>query len=236
MTTKGYKGFDENLRCRDFQYEIGKEYVHNGTTSLCHSGFHFVENPLDVFSYYDPTKRFAEVEAEGVSDQKDGDSKRVANKLKVTAELSLSALVGLGVKVILDKVNWKDDKVTNTGHYSASTNTDHYSASTNTGSCSASTNTGSYSASTNTGSCSASTNTGDRSASTNTGKQGYAASLGIEGKAKGAIGCWLTLAEWKQDKNGEWERIDIQTKKVDGKKIKADTFYSLVNGKFKEVK
>ena len=61
-------------------------------------------------------------------------------------------------------------------------------------------------------------------------------SLGIEGRAKGATGAWLTLAEWKQDKKYDWHRVNVQTVQVDGKKIKADTFYSLVSGKFVESK
>ena len=54
---KGFKGFDNNLTCRNFKYEIGKEYEHKGTTSLCQSGFHFCENPMDVLGYYGPTNR-----------------------------------------------------------------------------------------------------------------------------------------------------------------------------------
>jgi len=216
---KGYKGFNEKLQCtpdnKVFQYEVGKEYVHPGDPVWCNTGFHFCENPLDVLAFYPPTGRFAEIEA---NDVKTNDSiKWVAKKLKVTAELSLSALCELGVKFILDKVNFTDATATNTGDQSAATNT------------------GDQSAATNTGDQSAATNTGDQSAATNTGEEGYAASLGIEGRAKGAIGCWLTLAEWQEIDN-TWHRVDVQTKKVDGKNIKADTFYQLKNGKFTKVK
>ena len=201
----GFKGFGPDLKCRDHQYKVGETYTHNGDTKLCENGFHFCEAPLDVFGYYPPSdSRFATVEADEVSTQTDSDSKRVAKKLTISAELSLSALCGAGVKFILDKVDFTNAKETNTGYQSAATNT---------------------------GARSAATNTGDQSAATNTGKQGCAVSLGIEGKAKGAVGCWLTLAEWKEVKD-EWNRIDVKTVKVDGKKIKADTFYLLKGGKF----
>jgi hypothetical protein len=181
---KGFKGFDENLCCRNFQYEVGTEYTHDGEISLCNKGFHFVENPLDAFSYYAPnTGRFAEVEADGVSSQKSNDSKRVAKALKVTAELSLSALCGIGVKFILDRVNWKDAKESNTGDQSAATNTGYQSAATNTGDRSAATNTGYRSAATNTGDQSAATNTGDQSAATNTGDQSAATNTGDQSAA-----------------------------------------------------
>ena len=205
---KGYKGFDKDFKCRGFQYEVGKTYTHDGTLKICYSGFHFVENPLDVFSYYDPgSSKYTEVEAGGVIDQTESDSKRVSKTLHIGAELSLTALCVLGVKFILDKVDFANAPATNTGHSSAATNT---------------------------GDRSAATNTGYRSAATNTGEEGCAISLGIEGKASGALGCWLTLAEWKQNEKYEWHRIDVQTKKVDGKKIKAETFYALKDGKFTE--
>ena len=77
--------------------------------------------------------------------------------------------------------------------------------------------------------------TGYSGAASATGEQGCAVALGIEGKALGALGCWLTIAEWKIIEN-KCQRIDVQTKQVDGNKIKADTFYRLIEGKFTEVK
>ncbi len=262
-TLKGYKGFDKDFKCRGFQYEEGKTYTHKGDIKLCDSGFHFCENPMDIFTYYIPSdSRFAEIEAMDVDSAIDTDSKRVAKKIKIGVELDLHTICNLGAKFIIEKVDFTNSPSTNTGNWSASTNTGDRSASTNTGNWSASTNTGDRSASTNTGYRSASTNTGDqsastntgdqsastntgdqsastntgyRSASTNTGKEGCAISLGIEGIAKGAMGCWLTLAEWKNIDN-EWHRIDVQTKIIDNKDIKENVFYKLVNGQFIEVK
>jgi hypothetical protein len=228
----GFKGFDNTLKCRDFQYELGKTYTRKGTVNLCFSGFHFCENPFDVWSYYGPTNRFAQVEAEGVSKQTESDSKRVAKTLHIEAELTLPGFIGAGVKFILDKADF-ETSATNTGNYSAATNTGYQSAATNTGNYSAATNTGDYSAATNTGYRSAATNTGNYSAATNTGKNGFAINTGVEGKASGALGCYLTLAEWGYA-NGEYKLITAKTAKVDGLKIKADTFYTLKGGKFVE--
>jgi hypothetical protein len=257
----GYKAFNPNWTCRDYQYEVGKTYTHDGKVDLCHQGFHFCENPMDVLSYYPPTGKFAEVEADGVTDQRDSDSKRVSKTLTIKAELSLRSLMDAGVKFILSKVDFTNAPATNTGYQSAATNTGEKSAATNTGyqsaatntgeksaatntgeksaatntgEKSAATNTGNYSAATNTGNQSAATNTGNHSAATNTGVEGVAMSIGIEGKAKGAKGCWIVLAEWKFQ-NGDWHRVSVRSFKVDGKKVKADTFYSLVNGKLKKV-
>ena len=248
---KGYKGFDRDLKCRGFQYEIGKTFTHQGEVSLCNSGLHFCENALRVLDFYDPTQRFAEVEAEDVVTETASDSKRVAKTIHIKDEISLSSLIQCGVKFILDKVDFANAKESNTGDNSAATNTGYSSAATNTGDNSVATNTGersaatntgdnsvatntgNRSAATNTGDNSAATNTGERSAATNTGKDGTAISIGIEGRASGSIGNFLVLAEW-EFKNSVWKRIAMGLAKVDGKKIKADTFYVLKNGKFIE--
>ncbi|MNW44148.1 hypothetical protein D3C74_213710 [compost metagenome] len=58
--------------------------------------------------------------------------------------------------------------------------------------------------------------------------------IGYESKAKGALGCWIILAEWEEREDG-YHIKDVQSVKVDGDKIKADTFYMLQNGEFVEV-
>ena len=60
------------------------------------------------------------------------------------------------------------------------------------------------------------------------------AALGIYGKAKASLGGWIVIAEWKLI-NDEWHRVDLKSAKVDGERIKEDTFYKLVDGEFKEV-
>ena len=117
---------------------------------------------------------------------------------------------------------------TNTGDRSAATNTGKQSAATNTGNQSAATNTGNWSAATNTGNWSAATNTGDWSAATNTGKDGVAVSWGRRGKARGEKGCYLVLAEYDDSNN----LVCAKMEKVDGERIKENTFYTLKNGEF----
>ena len=79
-----YKGFDAGLKCRDFQYEIGKTYKHEGEIVCCPDaddiergagGFHACLSPFDVWSYYPPTSRFAEVVRSGENKEHDGVSK-----------------------------------------------------------------------------------------------------------------------------------------------------------------
>ena len=242
---KGYKGFGKDLKCRGYQYEVGKNYEHNREVSCCKSGFHFCENPMDVLNYYNPAdSRYCEVEGSGTIDKDTDDTKVAVSKLHISEEIGLKGLIEAGVKFILDKVNWKDNKESNTGYQSAATNTGDKSAATNTGYQSAATNTGDKSAATNTGDYSAATNTGDYSAATNTGyksaatvngKNSIAIVTGYDSKAKGTLGCWIVLTE-----RGEWNGNgypikEVKAFKVDGEIVKADTFYKLIDGEAVEV-
>ena len=103
---KGYKGFDKNWKCRDMQYEVGKTYE-EAEARLCNKGLHFCENPFDVFSYYSPENqsRYAVVEAENVTDEKDSDTKRVAKKLTIKTELNLIGIVKAGMEYIKEHIN-----------------------------------------------------------------------------------------------------------------------------------
>ena len=117
---KTYKGFDKDLKCMGFQYEIGKEYEEK-EAEVCEKGFHACENPLEVFSHYPPCdgNRYCEVEQSGELSKHDDDSKVASTKIKIGVELGLKGLIQAGVSFILDKVNWKDDTATNTGNWSA---------------------------------------------------------------------------------------------------------------------
>ena len=209
---KAYKGFDENLCCRGFQYEEGKTFE-TDKAELCETGFHACENPLDCFGYYDPANSvFHEVELEGVSDKRDSDSKVVAKKITIGAKIDLFGMVQAEVEYIKSKVDWDNAKESNTGYQSAATNTGYSSAATNTGNYSAA------------------TNTGYRSAAEVSGKDSIAIVTGKDSKARGALGCWLVLTE--RDRN--WQIKEVRAVKVDGEIIKPDTWYKLENGDVKE--
>ena len=194
---KLYKGFDKDLKCRGYQFEVGKEYEEE-KSDICDCGFHACENPLDIFGYYPPSdSRYCEVDLDA-NDQKSDDSKRVGKHIKINAEIGLPGLIKAGVEYIKDQVDWDNAKESNTGNRSAATNT------------------------------------GYQSAATVTGKESVAMAIGYDSKAKGSLGCYLVLSEWKHI-DGEYHIVDVQSTKVDGETVKADTFYKLVNGKFVEV-
>ena len=206
-----YKGFDKNMKCRGFQYEIGGTYE-TDEAKICELGFHACENPLDVLQYYDPAdSRFCLVDLDANGDTSN-DSKRVGRKIHIEAEIGINGLISAGVKFILGHIKSDSAREYNTGYRSAATNTGNYSAAINTGNCSAATNTG-Y--------CSAAVVSGDDS---------IAFVSGYQSKAKGAKGCWLVLTE----RDDEMHIVDVQAVMVDGETIKADTFYTLKDKKIIE--
>ena len=112
----GFKGFDKYMQCRGFQYEVGGEYEHEGDVSLCKSGFHFCENPFDVWNYYGPFEsRFAEVVAGGVSNETSDDTKRTAKKISIKAELDVKGLVKAAIDFVMQSTKGGDNTNTDNG-------------------------------------------------------------------------------------------------------------------------
>ncbi|EHJ3247124.1 hypothetical protein J9Q87_004581 [Salmonella enterica] len=219
-----FKGFNKDLKCRDFQFEIGKTFHHDGKVEACVSGFHACECPFDVFSYYSPAdSRFAETISFGITDrEEDGDTKIASASITIKAELTLPQFIQRGIEWIWSKIDKSLEQQIMCGNRSAATNTGNWSAATNTGDCSAATNTGD---------CSAATNTGDLSAAEVSGSQSVAASLGIKGKSRASEGGAIVLCY--RDKNGEL--IHIRASKVGENGIMPNTWYQLnEDGEFVE--
>ncbi|EHF3410354.1 hypothetical protein K4A34_004648 [Salmonella enterica] len=211
-----FKGFNKDLKCRDFQFEIGKTFHHEGKVEACGSGFHACECPFDVFSYYSPAdSRFAETISFGITDrEEDGDTKIASASITIKAELTLPQFIQRGIEWIWSKIDKSLEQQIMCGNWSAATNTGNWSAATNTGN---------WSAATNTGNRSAATNTGDRSAAEVSGSQSVAAAFGIEGKARASEGGAIVLCY--RDEDGEL--IHIRASKVGENGIMPNTWYQL---------
>ena len=215
---KSYKGFNKDMTCRGFQYKEGKEYE-TSRVIVCNEGFHACEYPLDCLDYYPPnTSVYHEVEQTGEfsSNSCSGDSKIASTKIKIGAKLSIAGLVQAAIDFTKSKTVTMQDT---TGNYGASSATGYCGASSATGNCGVSSATG-Y--------CGAS------SADNSTA---VAVAWGYESKAKGCIGAHIVCAEWKYDNlNNDWVFVGAKMSIVDGVKIKADTYYTLRDGEFVEVK
>src|SRR5687768_368301 len=89
-SVKGYKVFNSDLTCRNFQFKVGKEYKHSGKIEICAKGFHFCLKANDCFEYYsfDPENIVCEVEALGEVQYHDSDSKACTDHLKVVRQMT----------------------------------------------------------------------------------------------------------------------------------------------------
>ena len=103
---KAYKGFDKNLECRGYQYQIGGEYTED-SAELCKKGFHACELPHDVFNYYAPAEsRFCEVDLDATDERNSEDSKRVGTRIKIGAEISVFDIAKISVKAFFDLIEF----------------------------------------------------------------------------------------------------------------------------------
>ena len=119
---KSYKGFDKDMKCRDFQYEVGKEYDMDGEIKCCGRGFHACKSPMEVWDYYDMlNSRFAEVEQSGKIDEEEKSTKVCSSHIKIKAELKLADIINIGVEWLKEitspsKVKTTDKLVDNSGY------------------------------------------------------------------------------------------------------------------------
>ena len=246
---KGYKGFNKGLVCRDKQYAENTVFNEDKAT-LCESGMHFCENPLNVLKYYpfynSKTKSFseyAEVEAPEDVTESNGE-KSVTKQLKIGSKISFDKLIKAGVKFNLSKAKFDKEKSIATGKCSGASAVGRYSGASATGRRSGAMVVGDYSGAMVTGDCSGASATGRRSGAMVVGddsqamckNNSVAIAVGRNSMAKGDIGCYIVLTEVKWDFETDTNKIiDCKCFKVDGEIIKADTFYTLVDGKPVEV-
>ena len=208
MSKVYYKGFNKDMTCRGFQFKEGETYEEK-EAKLCESGFHACEAPLDTFNYYDPSNSlFHKVELDGVSSERGDDSKVCAKSIKIGARLSIVDLVKAQFNYVKSNTTTEhtDPKIANAGDYGAA----------NAG----------YKGAANAGNCGAAISGGSAAV----GKKGVAVAKGVEVKAKGGANSILVVART----NMYGDVVEWKAAVVDGKKIKADTWYKLENGEFVE--
>ena len=202
-----YKGMDKDMKCRGFQYEVGKEYETDKAVA-CECGFHACEYPLDVFNYYPPAgSRFFEVEQSGELSKNDGDSKVASTKIKIGAELNIAGLVKAAVEYTKERCTQGEGERA----------------------------TGTRGAASATGDYGAASATGYQGAASATGEASIAVASGIEGKAMGALGCAICLVERGEWDGETYPILSAKAAVVDGKTIKPGVWYTLKGGEFVEV-
>ena len=215
-----YKAFQKGMICRGKQYQENTVYEEVGADGCCKEGMmHFCESPLDTLNYYQlidangELSEFATVEPlDEIKREKD---KCACRKIKIGAKLSLKGFIEAAVSVLIEKTKCSGETAAS-GDYSqlaASGDSSRLAASGDSSKLAAS---------------------GDYSKLAMNGKNSVGANIGFNGKAKGALGCWIVLAEWiRIDK--DWTPVCVKAGKIDGEALKPDTWYILEDGEFKEV-
>lgn len=201
---KAYKGFNKDLKCRGFQYEIGKEYKHDGKVKTCKSGFHACENPLDVLEYYsDIDCRFCEVEQSGELSQET--NKIASSEIKIVSEIGFVGLFNAGVEWI-KKITNPQEIIKNTNGGDCDSKCDYAKIGSS----------------------------GDYAKILSTGEDSVICCAGNKSIVKAKIGSWITLSEWEwsEERKRNIPKC-VKTEYVDGERIKSDTWYKLVYGEFK---
>ena len=226
---KSYKGFDKNMQCRGFQYEVGKEYEIDGDIKCCKRGFHACESPMEVLDFYDMfNSRFAEVEQSGKIDKEENSTKVCSSHIKIKAELKLADLINLGVE-------WLND-ITSSSKIKPNSLNDNGGVSAQIGSSGDSAQIGSSGDSAQIGSSGDSAkigSSGDSAKIDSTGEDSIIMCAGIDSTVKAKKGSWITLAEWVWDDEKKRKVPKcVRTEFVDGKRIKEDTWYQIKNGEF----
>ncbi len=215
---KAFKGFNKDLTCRGFQYKEGETFE-TDKAKLCNSGFHACERPLDCFGYYTPnTAVYHEVELDGVTNEKEDDTKRCGTRIKIGARLSVADICRLTFDYVKEHCtnenNAEAGQPATAGDCGAATAGDCGAATA--GDCGAAT----------AGYCGAATSKGSAAV----GASGIACAKALNPRAKGGLGAVLVLA--KEDYSGKV--IDHASAVVDGEKVNADVWYTVKNGQLKE--
>lgn len=201
---KVYKATDKDMKCRDFQYELGKTAEVEGDIELCESGLHACEMPLDVLGYYPPGdgSRYFEAELEDVSDEKSDDTKRVGKKLTLSAEIGIPGLVKAQVEYVKSQCDFDNAiKKANAEKKNHAT-----------------------------GESGAASATGERGAASATGKCCVAMTTGVCGFVMGELGNAIVCVE----RNTNGDIATILAGIVDGETLKPGVWYAVKNGEWVE--
>ena len=210
-TIKAIKGFDDQLKCRGFQYEIGADYsLKDGEkVTICENGFHAIRedvSPLNVFDFYPPSiegrkSRYCNVEISGATEMKN--EKIAGSKIKIGAEIGIIGLIKAHFEWVKSRItnenNAEPGKAATAGDKGAATAGDK-GAATSRGSVSV-------------------------------GKNGIGCVRGNGVKARGGLGAVLMVAIENENDHDikEWKAFV-----VDGKTIKENTWYTLKDGNLVE--
>lgn len=307
-----YKGFNDDLTCIGFKYEVGQEYEMDDNIKVCGRGFHACESPLEVFEYYNMiTSRFCKVEQSGMIDRGKDSTKVCSSKIKIISELKLTDMIIMGIEWLIEKTKSSVDnikshndnsrpcvhiassidcvqigssgssayissngahtqigssgynvQISSSGNYSQIGSSGEYAGISSSGTNNNIGSSGYFAKITSSGDFTQIASSGDCAQIGSSGygvkivSSGNSAKISSSGKfaqidstgfnsviccvghgsvVKAKVGSWITLSEWEYNESVSKKPLCVKTEYVDGERIKADTWYRLVNGEFVEI-
>ena len=220
----GYKAFEPGMICKGKQYQENTDYEEEGG-EICEKGMmHYCVNPFDVLNFYPlvndsgKVSDFATVKSleEPVSGD---DGKFATKKLHIGVKLGLAGFVNACIDYIKEKpIEKAPNSTVSSGNYA------QIGSSGNSAQIGSSGNYAKIGSS------------GDSAQIESSGEYSVICCSGAASIVKAKLGSWITLAEWKYlDEKNRMVPQFVKTEFVDGERIKADTWYKLIGGKFTEV-
>ena len=220
----GYKAFEPGMICKGKQYQENADYEEEGG-KICGKGMmHYCVNPFDVLNFYPlvndsgKVSDFAAVKA--LEKPVEGDSGKFATrKLHIGVKLGLPGFIKSCIDYLKEETIGKAPNSTGSSGDSAQI-----------GSSGDSAQIGSSGDSAKIGS------SGDSAQIESAGEDSVICCAGHGSAVNAKAGSWITLAEWEysEGKHGYVPKF-VKTEYVDGERIKADTWYKLIDGEFAEV-
>ena len=225
---KAYKGFNKDMTCtpkggKTFQYKEGETYE-EPEAYLCKRGFHACLDPLDCLNYYDICNGvYHEVELDDVFEERHPeDTKVCGKKIRIGAKLSIKDIVKASVDFTMERVKKE-----------GGTNPEYAAKLASSGDFAQLASSGDFAQLASSGDFAKLASSGNYAQLASSGKDSVVMSAGIGGKVKAAVGNWIAIAEWKV-KDSHFVPVGIVAAKVDGEKVKADTWYKCENGQLVE--
>ena len=257
FTCKG-KQYEEN---HDYE-ETGTQICGEGMMHFCENPFD-VWNYYPIVNANGELNEYAEVEP--LADVVTREDKCASTKIHIGAKIGLTGIIKAAVEFVIEKtkIEKEENVIGSSGDYAkigSSGNSAQIGSSGNSaqiGSSGYYAKIGSSGYSAKIGSSGYSAQIGSSGDYAQIGSSGYYAKIGSSGDSAQIVstgedsviccaghgsvvrakkGSWITLAEWENNKEkGRWTPKTVQTFFVDGETVKADTPYTLKNGRLEEV-
>ena len=247
----GFKAYDPGLICRGYQYEEGKTYKKNGH-GVCVGGVtHYCVNPFDVLNHYPLVRndgKFSEFTTVEAIDEPvtDDNQKFATSTIKIGVKLGFSGFIKACIDFACEKTikNMPSNKVNkgdyaqigSSGDYAQIGSSGDFAQIGSSGDSAQIGSSGDFAKIGSSGDFAKIGSSGDSAQIDISGNTSVGAAIGINSIIKGAVGNWITLAEWAYDSDKQrCAPVCVKSAQIDGEIIKADTWYKLADGEFVEV-